>query len=333
MWIVTGATGFIGSALVWELNEQGRQDVILVCDHVPPEERPGLLKKRTYTEFVKAGALFDFMEKNAARIEGVYHMGACSTTTETDEAYLQRNNVEYSQKVWDFCTRHGKPLIYASSAATYGDGKNGFDDARDPKDYQPLNLYGWSKLKFDIWALEQKKTPPRWYGLRFFNVYGPNEYHKGEQASVAFKAYNQIRETGRLKLFKSYNPKYKDGEQLRDFVYVKDITRWMREMMDRAGTPSQGGPPPAVVSGIYNMGAGKARTWLNLAGATFEAMGRKMDIDWIEVPANIRDQYQYFTEAKMDRLLAQGLSVPQWPLEKGVADYVKTHLSQKDPYL
>lgn len=323
MWIITGGTGFIGSALVWELNEHARQDILVVSDHVPPAERPGHLKKRKYSEFIAADGLFAFLEKRGSEVDGIFHMGACSTTTETDEDYLRRNNIEYTQKIWEFCTRKRKPLIYASSGATYGDGKLGFDDARNPSDYTPLNLYGWSKLKFDIWALQQKTAPPRWYGLRFFNVYGPNEYHKGEMSSVAFKAYNQIRETGRLKLFKSYNPRYKDGEQLRDFVYVKDITRWMREIMDNE----------KVASGIYNMGFGKARSWLDLAGATFGAMGKKMDIEWIEVPANIRDQYQYFTEAKMDRLMAQGLSPAAWPLEKGVTDYVQSHLAQKDPYL
>lgn len=323
MWIITGGTGFIGSALVWELNEHARQDILVVSDHVPPAERPGHLKMRKYSEFIAADGLFAFLEKRGSEVDGIFHMGACSTTTETDEDYLRRNNIEYTQKIWEFCTRKRKPLIYASSGATYGDGKLGFDDARNPSDYTPLNLYGWSKLKFDIWALQQKTAPPRWYGLRFFNVYGPNEYHKGEMSSVAFKAYNQIRETGRLKLFKSYNPRYKDGEQLRDFVYVKDITRWMREIMDNE----------KVASGIYNMGFGKARSWLDLAGATFGAMGKKMDIEWIEVPANIRDQYQYFTEAKMDRLMAQGLSPAAWPLEKGVTDYVQSHLAQKDPYL
>lgn len=322
MFVITGATGFIGSALVWELNQHGIGGLLL-SDHVEPEKRPDLLRKRQFSRFVLANDLFAEMEKDAEHIEGVFHMGACSTTTETDEAYLQRNNVEYSQRVWDFCTKHQVPLIYASSGACYGDGKLGFDDATDPSHFTPLNLYGWSKLKFDIWALKQTKTPPRWYGLRFFNVYGPNEYHKGDMASVVFKAFNQIKDTGQLKLFKSHNPEYRDGEQLRDFVYVKDITRWMKEMM----------ADPVVSSGIYNLGYGQARTWLDLAKNTFKSMSKDLKIDWIDVPENIRNQYQYFTEAKIDRLLAQGLSKPEWPLEAGVRDYVEGHLLNEDRYL
>ena len=325
MWIVTGATGFIGSALVWELNARRAKDLLLVSDHVPPSERPGVLRGREYTEFILADRLFDWLgdPSQAHQVEGVFHIGACSSTTEMDEAYLQRNNVEYTQRLWEFCARKKKPFIYASSAATYGDGRQGFDDATDFSALKPLNPYGWSKLKFDQWAARQSETPPRWYGLRYFNVYGPNEYHKGDQASVVHKAFRQIRESGKLKLFRSHDPRYRDGEQLRDFVYVKDVTRWMVEILEK----------PAMASGVYNMGTGQARTWLDLARATFAAMGKPMEIEWIDIPPNIRNQYQYFTEAKMDRLLGQGLSRPEWPLERGVEDYVKNYLEKADPHL
>ncbi|MGE4133598.1 MAG: ADP-glyceromanno-heptose 6-epimerase [Bdellovibrionales bacterium] len=322
MWIITGATGFIGSALAWELNNHGQDDLVLV-DHVPPSERPGIIAKRKYREFVRADELVKFLERHKSEVKGIYHMGACSNTTETNAEYLEENNVRYSQRVFDFCTRQSVPLIYASSGACYGDGQLGFDDQTDSDIFKPLNLYGWSKVNFDKWAVKQSKTPPRWYGLRFFNVYGPNEYHKGDQASVVFKAFQQISETGKLRLFRSHNPKYADGEQLRDFIYVKDVTRWMWEIMGNE----------KVHSGIYNMGFGKARPWNALASVTFASLSKPMQIDWIDIPQNIRNQYQYFTQAKVDRLLGEGLAPANWSLEDGIFDYVSKYLQKKDPYL
>lgn len=311
--------------MVWEFNQRGITDLLL-SDHILPKDRPALLAKRKFSDFVAADDLFDYLDDptQAYAIEGVVHMGACSSTTEMNETYLQKNNVEYTQKLWNFCVRKKRPFIYASSGATYGDGQMGFDDAIDPSLLKPLNPYGWSKLKFDIWALQQKECPPHWFGLRFFNVYGPNEYHKGEMSSVVFKAFQQINETGHLRLFRSHNDQYKDGEQLRDFVYVKDITRWMFELYAK---------PAMVSSGIYNMGFGQARTWLDLAQNVFAGMKKPVAIDWIDIPAHIRNQYQYFTEAKMDRLFKEGLSKPQWPLEKGVSDYVSNYLLKEDSVL
>lgn len=322
MIIVTGANGFIGSAFVWELNQAGIYDAICV-DTVTLAERPGPLQKRKYSRFLGKQELLDFLATPAAdQVSWIVHMGACSSTTELNVEYLKENNTEYTRKLWNWCADKQKPFIYASSGAIYGNGDQGFDDASDPAIFHALNPYGTSKLVFDQWAVQQTKTPPLWFGLRFFNVFGPNEYHKGDMCSVVFKAFNQIQESGSLKLFRSHNAAYKDGEQKRDFVYVKDITRWMKELMSlKSG------------SGIYNMGNGTARMWIDLSRAVFLNMNRDMKIDWIDVPLEMRPRYQYFTEARIDRLMNLKMSRPQWPLEIGVQDYVKNYLTRSDAYL
>ncbi len=322
MIIVTGANGFIGSAIVWELNQAGITDIIAV-DTVNLSTR-NLLQKRTYTQFFEAQELWSFLATPDAKkkVSWIIHMGACSSTTETNWDFLYANNFQYSQRLFEWCSQNQKNLIYASSAATYGAGENGFEDTTDPEKLKPLNLYGESKVIMDRWALKQKALPSNWYGLKFFNVFGPNEYEKGVMASVAYKSYHQIDQTQQLGLFKSYNSKYKDGEQLRDFVYVKDITRWIKELMDKKPE-----------SGIYNMGFGACRTWLDMAQALFAAMAKPMQINWLEMPENIRNQYQYFTQANMTKWKSQNLSDAQWPLEKAIEDYVQNHLSQKDSWL
>lgn len=321
MIVVTGANGFIGSALVTTLNKKGFDKLCLV-DAITPEERASLLKNKKYSVFFHRDSFLSQLanESFSSSVKGIFHMGACSSTTEMNRAYLKEVNTDYSIELFKFCTQRQIPYLYASSGAVYGDGTHGFDDVGTSEKYTPLNPYGDSKREMDLWVEKQTQTPPRWYGLRFFNVYGPNEYFKQDMASVVFKAYHQIKETGRLRLFKSYHPDYKDGEQMRDFVYVKDICNWMVSLYTS----------PGPASGIYNMGFGQARTWLDLAKNIFENMDRPLNIEWIEMPESIRPQYQYFTEAKMQKLSSQGLQPPHWSIESGVKDYVKNYLLKNE---
>lgn len=322
MIIVTGANGFIGSAMVWQLNQSGFSDILAV-DSVNLTSR-NLLAKRQYVRFFEAHELWSFLMTDEAKkaVTWIIHMGACSSTTEANWDFLFANNFQYSQRLFEWCAQNQKNLVYASSAATYGAGENGFEDAFDSEKLKPLNLYGESKVLMDRWALKQLALPQNWYGLKFFNVFGPNEYEKGSMASVAFKAFHQIQATSELGLFKSYNPQFEDGKQLRDFVYVKDVVRWIQELMEKK---------PA--SGIYNMGFGKARTWLDMAHPLFSALNKEEKINWLEMPDNIKNQYQYFTEANMQKWLAAGMSQPEWSLEAAIQDYVKNYLSQKDAWL
>jgi ADP-L-glycero-D-manno-heptose 6-epimerase len=323
MVIVTGANGFIGSVMVWELNQKGIP-VLAVVDPISLEARPDLLKDKKFEHFLGKDELWDFLNRPSTieKTTWIVHMGANSSTTETNAEHLWENNTFYTQRIWEWCVRHKKNMIYASSAATYGAGELGYDDFLDSEQLRPLNLYGESKVKFDRWALKQSEAPPQWYGLKFFNVYGPNEYFKGPMTSVPFKSFHQIRDTGLVKLFKSYRPEYKDGEQMRDFVYVKDVTGWMRELMEKCPT-----------NGIYNMGFGRARTWNDLVNSAFSALNVPSNIQYIEMPESLRNQYQYFTEANMNKWLQAGMSAPKWSIEEGVRDYIQNYLVKDNPVL
>jgi ADP-L-glycero-D-manno-heptose 6-epimerase len=315
MIVITGAAGFIASCLVGELNRNGITDLVLVDDFSKTEKSQNLAGKQ-FAEKVERGVFDAWMKVNGGKVSFVYHIGARTDTTEFDDAIFDDLNVNYSKMVWKHCVDFRIPLVYASSGATYGLGEIGYDDneATIPQ-LKPLNPYGWSKQRFDEWVLEQTETPPFWAGLKFFNVYGPNEYHKGRMASVIFHAFNQIGETGGMKLFRSHNPDYADGGQMRDFVYVKDVVSvclFLREGKAK--------------SGIYNLGSGTARPFIDLANSTFKAMGKAPNITFIDTPADIRDKYQYFTEANMSKLIAQGYTKPFHTLEEGVEDYVKNYL-------
>lgn len=316
MIVVTGAAGFIGSCLVSRLNKDGKTDLILVDDFSRDEKAPNLEGKK-FAEKIDRDRFVEWFQENFRKIEIVYHIGARTDTTEFNKAIFDKLNVEYSKSLWNICAEHQIPLVYASSAATYGLGEHGYSDNHEVVGkLKPLNPYGDSKNDFDKWVLTQETCPPNWYGLKFFNVYGPNEYHKGRMASVIFHAFNQIEASGGMKLFRSHNPDYTDGGQLRDFVYVKDVVDVILFL---------GKNKPQ--NGLYNLGTGEARTFLDLANNTFASLNKTSNISFIDTPADIRDKYQYFTEADMSKLRKAGYSAPFHSLEEGVADYVKNYLS------
>ena len=326
MIIVTGAAGFIGSAFVWQLNTMGIENII-VSDKLRTEEKWLNLAKRKYYDWVDKDKLFDYLETTAEKITAIIHMGACSATTEKDMDFLMENNYEYTKKLWDYSVKNDAVFIYASSAATYGDGELGYDDEIGLKGHnalRPLNKYGYSKKIFDVWALKQEKTPKKWFGLKYFNVYGPQEYHKGRMASMVFHAFNQYNAEKEVKLFKSHKDGYKDGYQLRDFVYIKDVTNVMYFLMKEINAPS----------GVYNLGTGSARAFYELAKSTVEAAdGDAGKIKFVDMPEDLRGKYQYFTEAKMDKLKKAGYSRDFTSLEDGVKDYVQNYLMKEDKYL
>ncbi len=316
MIVVTGSAGFIGSCLVAELNREGLDDIVLVDDFSNPLKNKNFEGKR-YRAKVDRKDFFDWMDGNHSSLRMVVHLGARTNTAELNRRVFDTLNLGYSKNVFAACTRYDLPLIYASSAATYGKGEHGFDDDHAVvAELKPLNLYGESKNEFDKWVLQQERRPPYWVGLKFFNVYGPNEYHKGRMASVVFHAFNQIKATGKMKLFRSHHPDYQDGYQLRDFIYVKDVTDVIWFLM-RHGKDS----------GIYNLGSGTARTFLDLARSTFRALETPERIEFTDTPLDIRDNYQYFTEAKMTKLRSFGYRRPFTGLEDGIWDYVRTYLA------
>lgn len=315
MIVVTGAAGFIGSYLIKKLNRENFNAIVAV-DKFTDSNKNKNLEGLRIQEQVDMDAFFPWLDANQGLVEFIFHIGAITDTSEFDRQLLNRVNTQYTKDIWTRCVQYQIPLVYASSAATYGLGESGYDDDESLiPGLKPLNPYGQSKQDFDEWALKQKEKPLFWAGLKFFNVYGPHENHKGRMASVIWHAFHQIQKTGKMKLFKSHNPEFKDGEQMRDFVYVKDVVDVCYFLMHRRKN-----------SGIYNLGSGKARTFLDLTRAVFKAVGKPENIEYIDTPVDIRDKYQYFTEAKMEKLRKIGYSKPFHTLEEGTTDYVQNYL-------
>lgn len=319
MIIITGAAGFIGSNMVEKLNQEGYYDLILVDDFSRPDRERNYIHTK-YSSLVNRDAFPEWLIKNQRHVQFVFHLGARTDTTEFDVRIFERLNTGFSRKIWEICADFGIPLVYASSAATYGSGDKGYDDDHKVIPLlKPLNPYGESKNEFDKWVLLQKKTPSFWAGLKFFNVYGPNEYHKGRMASVIYHAFHLIKKTGKMELFRSHRKDIKDGEQRRDFIYVKDLCDVMFYLLLNRKTP-----------GIYNLGTGHAETFLELVNCTFRAMNLEPNIEFIDTPADIREKYQYFTEARMEKLRGAGYTKPFTNLEEGIREYVGVLLSQYD---
>lgn len=318
MIIVTGAAGFIGSCLVQYLNDLGYTNLILVDDFEQANKYPNL-EGKDFPEKIDRDEFHQWLREHATGVEVIFHIGARTDTTEQDVDIFDRLNLNYTKELWQICAEHAIPLIYASSAATYGGGEHGYRDDHDIlEQLEPLNPYGRSKNDFDIWALQQEKAPPFWAGLKFFNVYGPNEYHKGRMASVIFHTLRQIKANGAMRLFRSHRPDFADGQQSRDFIYVKDVIKvcyWLYQNK------------PA--SGLYNLGTGKARSFWDLATLTFQAMDLEPNISFIDTPEDIRENYQYFTEADMSKLRAAGYSEDFYSLEEGISDYVRNYLAEE----
>lgn len=322
MILVTGGAGFIGSALVAALNARGMDDIFIV-DILGSDHRWKNLRNLRFADYMEADDFSQMVSDEAPEldIDTIVHFGACSDTTEKDCSYLVKNNYEFSKLLAGWALEIGARLIYASSAATYGDGSQGFvDDEQSIHRLRPLNMYGYSKQLFDMWCL-RKGFLDRFAGLKFFNVFGPNEYHKGQMRSFVLKAYEQIQKEGRVQLFKSYRPDYADGQQKRDFIYVKDAVAMTLFFIDNPD-----------IAGLFNIGTGFARTWNDLAKAVFDAMGKPVKIDYIDMPETLRDKYQYFTQADMRKLRAAGYTAPTMSMEQAVKDYVQQYLA-KDAYL
>jgi ADP-L-glycero-D-manno-heptose 6-epimerase len=321
MIVITGAAGFIGSYLAGKLNKEGHEDLILV-DQIDDHWKELNLFHKKYREFIDRDEFFKWLVKNEKDVDFVFHLGARTDTIGNEPELYQQLNVMYSQRLWNICSEIQIPLLYASSAATYGNGERGFSDAhKGIQDLRPLNLYGWSKQDFDIWALKQVRTPPFWAGMKFFNVYGPNEYHKGRMSSVILHAFKTIKKTQRMQLFKSHHSNYKDGEQSRDFIYVEDIADVMMFFMENQQN-----------SGIYNVGTGKARSFWDLTTAVFKSMKLDPDISFVDTPVDLRGRYQYFTEAKVQKLREIGYTKDFTELEEGVEKYVGEYLSEEACY-